>query len=170
MKRFSLSILCVLLVTAFYTSAVAESLTDAKRADIKILMEMTGVLNIAQQMSNMVVTQMIETLKKVRPDIHESMYDVIAEEVNNTIEDAMVSKGGYLEMMIPIYHKYYSHSDIKGLIAFYQTDLGKKLIKTLPNITRDSMTVGKLWGQGLGPVIKKRVRERLKQNAIDLEI
>ena len=37
--------------------------------------------------------------------------------------------------------------DIDGLIAFYESPLGRKVTATLPQITRESMTAGQQWGR-----------------------
>jgi len=49
-------------------------------------------------------------------------------------------------MTIPIYDKHLTHEEIRGLIAFYQTPLGAKLIAKMPAIAQDSMAVGMKWG------------------------
>lgn len=48
--------------------------------------------------------------------------------------------------MIAIYSKHYTNEDIKGMIAFYQTPLGKKLISILPKITQESIEVSQQYG------------------------
>ena len=168
MKRSILFLLCMLFFAVFTSPVNAESLTEAKKTDIKKLLDMTGALDVGQQMSRAIVSQMTNALKSARPDIPENIYDIIAEEVNKIIEEALVQEGGFVDMMLPVYHAYYSHADIKGLIAFYQTELGRKLITTMPALTRDSMAIGQMWGQSLGPVIDKRVRDRLQENGIDI--
>ena len=44
--------------------------------------------------------------------------------------------------LIKIYCKYYTDEDIKGLIAFYKTPLGKKVLKQTPQIASESMLIG----------------------------
>ena len=70
------------------------------------------------------------------------MYKILAEEVNNIIEEQMFAKGGYIEMAVLIYDKYFTHDDIKGLLSFYQTELGKKTIKVLPQIVQHPLKAG----------------------------
>ena len=36
------------------------------------------------------------------------------------------------DIIVPIYDKHFTESDIDGLIAFYRTPVGKKFIKELP--------------------------------------
>lgn len=146
----------------------ADNISPGKRADIEKLMKITGALKIAKQMSDAIVNNMTRAIKASRPDVPDRMFDILTEEVNKIIEEQMVAKGGYLEMTILIYDKYFTHKDIKGLLSFYQTELGKKTIKALPQIMQESMKAGQLWGQALGPLIQERVINRFKEEGIDL--
>jgi len=150
--------------------AIAGNIAPEKKADIEKLLNITGALKIGKQISNAVVINMTRALKTSRPDIPDRMYRILAEEVNNIIEEQMFAKGGYMEMGVLIYDKYFTHDDIKGLLSFYQTDLGKKTIKVLPQIVQSSLKAGQLWGQALGPLIQKRVAKRFKEEGIDLSI
>ena len=147
---------------------VKKSISKSKRADIEKLLNLTGALRIGSQMSQFFVTQMTKSIKEARPDIPEDMFKVLAEEVNSVINGAMTQKAGFVDLVIPIYDKYYSDTDIKDLIKFYQTDIGKKTIKVMPNLIGESMRIGQDWGQKLAPVIEERVMKRFKDKGYDL--
>ena len=55
-----------------------------------------------------------------------------------------------VDMAVPIYDKHLSHEEIKGLIDFYQTPLGKKTITELPAITSEMQAKGREWGESVG--------------------
>lgn len=148
--------------------SLAEALTDEKKQDIVKLMELTGALRVGQQMSSVVTRQMTQSLKVSRPDIPEEMYDILAEEVNSAIGEAMTEKGGFIEIITPVYHKYYTHEDIRQLLAFYQSDIGRKTVKVMPSLMQESMAAGRLWGERLAPTIQKRVSERFEAMEIDI--
>jgi hypothetical protein len=71
-------------------------------------------------------------------------------------------------MVVPIYAKYFDHREIKELLKFYQTDLGKKTIKVWPLILQESMLLAQDWWKSLAPVIKEKVNERFKKEGIEL--
>ncbi len=50
------------------------------------------------------------------------------------------------EKVIPIYDRHLSHEEIRGLIQFYETPLGRRLVKVLPQIMQESMAAGEEWG------------------------
>ena len=70
-------------------------------------------------------------------------------------------------MVIPIYSRHFSHEDIKGLLKFYQTELGQKMIKTYPLIFQESMTLLQDWSKSIEPLIKKKVNQRFQKEGID---
>jgi hypothetical protein len=167
MKRFFSVLFILLFISAIKVNA-EEILTAEKKEDIKKLLEVTGALNVGKLMSEAVMKQMVETIKKVRPDIPAHMFDIVSDEVNKTFSEGAVAKGGYIDLIVVIYHRYFSHSEIKGLISFYQTPLGKKTVTVMPTMTQEAIAVGQRWGQGLVPIIEQRIKSRFKQKGIEL--
>ena len=68
-----------------------------------------------------------------------------------------------LQNLIKIYtlfiKKHLSHKDLKEIIKFYESPVGKKLVKSQPLIMKESFQIGTKWGQG----VAKRVMEKIKK-------
>ena len=165
-------ILTILTVFAgiFAATAAADNITPAKRADIEKLMRITGPPDVTKQMSNFFILQMSQAIKASRPDLPAKTYRILGEEINRVIEEQMTAKDGFLDMVVPIYARHFSHEDIKGLLKFYQTELGKKTIKVWPLILQESMALAQDWSKSLGPIIKTKVNQRFKKEGIDLSV
>jgi hypothetical protein len=67
-----------------------------------------------------------------------------------------------------IYHRHFSHDEIRELIRFYQTEVGKKAIQVMPKLLQESMAAGQQWGRSLMPEIRKRVNEALKDKGVSI--
>jgi hypothetical protein len=158
-------ITCVLI-----SPAASDNLSQAKRADIEKLMRITGPPDVTKQISNFFIRQMSQAIKASRPDLPAKTYQILSEEINNVIEEQMTAKGGFLDMVIPIYAKHFSHNDIRGLLNFYQTDLGKKTIKIWPLILQESMSIAQDWSKSLAPLIKQNINKRFKKEGINLSV
>jgi hypothetical protein len=156
----------LILLIACSAPSSGDDLTPEKRADIERLLEMTGALAIGQQMSSAVVEQMIGFLRKARPDIPERVLEVLPAEVDAVISENV---GAIKDLTIPLYHKYFTGEEIKGMIQFYSTPLGRKTVQTMPQLMNESFEVGQQWGKSLGPAIQARVQARLKKEGFDLE-
>ncbi|WP_225578279.1 DUF2059 domain-containing protein [Rhodanobacter sp. 7MK24] len=49
--------------------------------------------------------------------------------------------------MVPIYQAHFTAEDIAGLLKFYQSPLGQKVVTELPKTMEEGMSVGRLWGE-----------------------
>lgn len=150
--------------------AASDNVAPEIRADIEKLMQITGPPDVTKQLSNFFIHQMSQAIKASRPDLPAKTYRILGEEINRVILEQMTAEGGFLDMMVPIYAKHFNHKDIKGLIRFYQTDLGKKTIKIWPLILQESMALAQDWSKSLGPIIQKKVNSRFKKEGIDLSV
>lgn len=152
--------ICILLLTSLSTFSLAEDLSPAKRADIERLLSMTKALDLSQQMGVAAAQQISQMLQQVRPDIPQKVLDTLPEEIGAVFVE---ERDGLQELVVAIYHEHFSASDIRGMIDFYSTDLGKKTIAVMPVLMSQSMQAGQAWGQSLGPVIEARVKARLEK-------
>ncbi len=132
-------------------NVVAEEMPDpasvSKIADIKRLMEITDVRNLGRKIMNRLVLTMRKGRSAVPWDDFMAEFDV----------------NEFIEMIIPIYDKHFTHEEIKQLIAFYESPIGKKMIKVQPQLMMDSMAAGEEWGKKL----IKRVKEKLHEEGYE---
>ena len=168
MKKAYLILIVGLAAILTVNLSAAESLSSDKKTDIKKLLDVTGSLEIAKNMSEAVVDQMSRALKQARPDVPPETFDIIHDEVNKTISEAMVAKGGFIDLMIVLYHRYYTHEDIKGLLKFFQSPLGRKASSLGPAMSQEGFAIGQRWGESLGPIIDRRVRARIRDKGIEI--
>lgn len=105
--------------------------------------------------ANAGLEQMIEMFKTQFPNIDAKEWDKI---YNDVIKESM---NEYIEMMIPIYQKYLTKSDLEEMIKFYQTPIGQKFSQSSALITKELMTVSQKWGMDLS---KKMIEELEKAN------
>jgi hypothetical protein len=139
-KIFILFFLCGMVSVAF-------SQTKTKSEKIRELLELTGSGELGIQ----VMQTLIPAYEKNFPNVEKEFWKQLSNEIN---AEELVS------LVIPIYDKYYSESDVDQLIAFYKTPLGAKLIKTMQPIMQESMLAGQKWGKELGEKIALRLKDR----------
>jgi uncharacterized protein len=119
-------------------SAPAKAPTgDAARiADVRRLLEITG----SRGMVNDMKTSMLEQFKRSSPNLPPEMFnEMITEMKAEDLEEAI----------IPIYLKHFTASEIKQLIAFYQSPFGKKVTREMPQIFQEANEAGMDWGQNV---------------------
>jgi len=152
-----------LTLLCFTAGLHAAPLQDDKKADIERLMQMTGATRIGMQIASAMVAQMTQAVKKSRPDISPQAMTVMQKTVMEVMQEKVADRQGLLGQIVELYHKHFSHDDIKGLIAFYESDLGRKTVKEMPKLAGESIRIGRQWGARLGPEIEQRVGQALKR-------
>ena len=85
----------------------------------------------------------------------------------STLQEELAS-GSMEDLIVPIYARYFTLSEIEELLDFYRTPIGRKTIEVMPLLTQESMQVGQSWGMAIGPVIGRRVSERLAAEGIEV--
>jgi uncharacterized protein len=132
------------------------------------ILEVTGALKIGEQMSAVVVSQMVQALKSSNTEVPDRAYELLEDEVQLTIRSAMES-GSFNELMYPVYAKYLDEADLEAMLQFYSTKEGKKIAELMPLMAADGAAVGQRWGAELGPEIANRVLKRLADEGIELQ-
>jgi len=167
MKRFF-----VFVVALWFVAAVAvcnaDEISPEKRKDVEQLLTLTGSLNVAKVIIKMANDQIIGAVRQSHPDVPPKTFDIIREEIQTGVSEALQGKDGLINRLVPVYAKHYTHAEIKGLIAFYKTPLGRKSIEVSPVIAQESYATGQDWGQALWPNLRSRIVQRLKMEGIDL--
>jgi hypothetical protein len=68
--------------------------------------------------------------------------------------------------MAPVYAKHFTHDDIRALLAFYASDIGKKTLVVMPMALQESAQVGQVWANEMAPEIKAELEKRLKAEGL----
>lgn len=147
MKKTALNTLPVLVMLLVCLPLWGQPNTpqEQKQANIRKLLEITGSGKLGIQ----VMKQMIDSYRTSMPKVPQKFWDDFMKEADPQ---------QLVELIVPIYDKYLTDEDVKNLIQFYQSPLGKKVIQVLPQITQQSMQAGQKWGAEIG----QKVADKLK--------
>jgi uncharacterized protein len=144
----------------------AQDLDPAFRADIVKLMDVLGTAKLAHQASSAVTQQMQQAIKAAHPDTPDRVFEVVRQVSEEELTKAFDGPNSLISQMVPLYAKYFTHDDIKGMLAYYDSDLGKKAIAAMPALLQDSMKISKAWAAAANPRIRAAINERLKAEGI----
>jgi hypothetical protein len=149
----------------FSTLAWAQAISDEMQADTKTLLELTGALNIGEQMGNTVSRQIITAMNSQNANVPDGATDVIVEVVRGHISD-FINSPELIDGLVAIYAKHYTHEDILALIEFYESPLGTKMIATGQPIAQESSQFGQTLFLQRVPLIQQDIRERLQASGL----
>jgi hypothetical protein len=80
------------------------------------------------------------------------------------IKDYEAVLPGFYDKLAIIYMETYTHEDIKGIIAFYESPLGKRMNKNAAVITEKSMKAAQEMAEEMIGIVKKYKKDSLVQN------
>ena len=135
------------LVAAAKASRNEVRLKKAKEDDIRHLLEVTGAAAIATQSMDEMEKSMKPLIANALPpgEYRDQLVNLFFEKFRANRDPQQL-----VELIVPIYERYYSDDEIKGLIQLYQTPLGQKMLSVLPKVAAESQAAGAQWGQQIG--------------------
>jgi hypothetical protein len=142
--------------------ASGQVLDDAFRSDIEKLLDVTGSAQMGQQAASLVSGQVLAGLKKARPDIPDRAIELATEVLDSEFAKAFVGPDGLNAQIVSIYAKHFTREDVRGLLAFYSTDLGRKAIGVMPVVFQEAAAVGQQWAEQHMPRITVALQSRLR--------
>jgi hypothetical protein len=121
-------------------AVLSFSQTRTKEEDIARLVELMNMKSTAVQIFDMLIPQ----LSQLVPNVPQKVWDMFREKVDTN---------EFVRLHIVIYDKHYTHQEIKKLIEFYESPIGRRVIEETPAMTQESMAAGQEWGMRLGQKI-----------------
>lgn len=129
------------------TSSAPLKIDAAKEADIRRLMDLAGTGKLVAQVMDGMEKGIKPLMMNALPpgEYREKLVDLFFAKFHSKAAPQQI-----LDLAVPEYDKYYTHDEIKGLIQFYGTPLGQKLVLVQPKMTDELQEAGRKWGEGLG--------------------
>ena len=126
------------------TAPASTTIDPQKEARIRELMDVTGAKNLGQQLIDAGMEQFRSNVQDSQPDNPRA----------KQFADAFVARfqkhfdpNSLTERVIPIYDKYLTTDDLQALLDYYHSPLGQRMLKALPEVTRESQAAGFALGQ-----------------------
>lgn len=155
--------LCVVTLCLFSLSAYANELTAEKKHIIDELLDVTGAAQMGEMMGAAVANSIISSISQQSGNVDPKMVEVIQDEVALIMHEEFIASNWLNEMSYDVYHKYLTTKELKEILAFYKTPIGKKVVTVMPYVTQEAMIAGQTHGQSLGPLIQQRLQLRLQK-------
>ena len=127
--------------------AAQTKIDPVKAADIQRLMDVTGMRALMTETMSSMETNVRPTLVHSLPPgpYRDKLVDLFFERFRTKL-----SIQQFIDLASVAYDKYLSDDDIKALIDFYQTPIGKKSLTILPKLTVELQTEGLHLGEQAG--------------------
>jgi hypothetical protein len=152
--------------TSSTPAATAPKINPEKEADIRRLLEVSGGVEMARRMMQSSEQSIKPLMTKSLPPgpYREQLVDLFFEKFQSKADPKTL-----VDMVVPAYDKYLTHEEIKGLLQFYGTPLGKKSLSVLPKLVEETRDQGRAWGEQLGRQSMMEVLQEHPELAQQLE-
>lgn len=130
----------VLLALGLGTATAADtSQAGASAASVRELLTATHATTMMQQVMKQMGQQIDVMVKQRLPCLAPG-------EVSSALTTPQATQK-MIDLIVPIYQHNFTEKDVHGLLAFYHTQLGQKLLKVQPVIMRESLLAGEQFGR-----------------------
>ena len=144
-KGLVLVVICVALLFAAAPSVSAQAPNDEYKATLEKMLELSGSMASAKAM----VPQMIAMLKQQSPSASTAFWDGFQKKWETKFGSKLA------ELYAPVYQKYLTLDDLKKIVAFYETPVGKKLGASTPAMMTEGMQIGQQLGMEIATELQK---------------
>ena len=113
--------------------------------DIQELLVVTNAVKMGDQM----LDNLFGAYERMIPEVPAELWQKIRKEFRTS---------DLIGLVVPIYSKHFNREDIRGLISFYRSPVGKKFVDNQGAIMNESMAIGMAWGDE----VSKKIESYLK--------
>lgn len=149
MKKISLAVSFLLLFSIF---SFAQESADYRQA-LQKMFEVSGSVESYKP----AVKQMLAIYKQQYPSVSQEKW----ESMESDLVD--LSLNDLVDLLVPVYQKYLSISDLEDVIRFYQSPVGVKFAEATPKLTQEAMMLG----QQLAGLVNQRVKQKMEEEGIE---
>lgn len=151
-------IITLVLFISFTNLSFSQTKTEQTPADIEYTKTLKKMFEVAgsEETYKAAIKQMVSMFKTSYTGLEDKFWDELEKEfLKSSMEDLTT-------MLVPVYKKHMSLADLKEIIVFYESPVGKKYAKEVPAISVESMEVGQKWGAKIGQEIAERLAKEEK--------
>jgi uncharacterized protein len=130
------------------------------KAEVVELLRLSGSDNITKELIPLISMQFVLGLRRLNNNVSEGTEEEIRGAVGGYL-DAPAQQTKLLDHLVPIYLNRFSEMEVRQLIAFYRTPVGRKWTATLPQINGEVAQAGQAWATEIMPGLKNAVFARL---------
>ena len=99
--------------------------------------------------------QTIETIvRQVRPEVPNVPAAFWEDFIRNT------DPRGLFDELAPVYEKHFTPAELAELIKFYESPVGQKLIQIQPQLNKDALRAGQIYGTKVTQELMRQLKEK----------
>ena len=166
LMKFRAMFICIIFVGI--NLILAKEINKEKLSLIEKMMETLNMKSQMAQLAGNMISIQVDQITKKNPGISDSLRYEIKKTIADVFMEGMEGKEGLYNKLYGVYDKYLNENDLKAIIAFYSSDVGKKFVELSPQMMQESIQLGKIWGENLSPIITDRLIKKFKKEKLNI--
>ena len=166
--KFLLKVLAVTLCLHFFVplAAADPKISAEKREVISELMEICDAMVNIDQMFDRSMMSYYQELERQNPHIPKRALVILKEEVSVAFHE---HHRELRDLQIVLYDRHFTLDELKEMVAFYQTPLGRKITEVTPLFSEETVTAMSAFNERIVQ-LPPRVQERLRDEGISIPV
>src|ERR1700678_1068904 len=116
----------------------AEKLDPAKETAIRHLMDVTETSKMGDSLNAAITGEVRRQMgRAIPPDQLPKFMDTFSQKYTLSAPPSAVT-----DAMVPVYAKHFTMEEIQGLVKFYESPLGQRVVKVMPQVVQESQAAG----------------------------
>ena len=129
-------------------SARAQTASPPDTAKVRLIRKLVATAHLTDQ-ALQVIEQAIPAQRVANPRIPAEFWD-------RFLTQARVRRGELEDAYVALYDRNFTTAELRGMIAFYESPIGKRFLEVQPVLMREGMVMGQEWGTGSVPTSAAR--------------
>jgi len=129
----------ILLILLFSIPVLLNCQAQTKQENIKVLFQLMQTDSVVEKMMNSMIPVMMKSIPQAQDSTAKSQLDATMKKMTQVM--MTITKRLLNEDMVGLYDKYFTESEIKDLVSFYKSSVGKKMVAVSPELNKEMMMV-----------------------------
>ncbi|UZE95658.1 DUF2059 domain-containing protein [Alkalimarinus alittae] len=149
----------VVLLSLMVSASLANADADRQRLLAEEMLEVSQASSVLDNMSAQVNAMFSQTVQQMNLSEEKKAEAAKYQQRLNEIMEEELSWSKLKGQFVDVYVDVFSEEELKELVAFYKSPLGKKLIVKMPQLMQESMGLAQKQMQSIIPKIKQLSQE-----------
>lgn len=158
MRRFGVFGISSLLLAI--VAIAAEQVEDKaiKLRDIRALFRATQMEEMGRHMAGEILSSALSELEGTS-----QLSEPQKKQIRGIVQRELDFKK-FSELLVPIYDKYFEHSEVRAMLGFYESRVGKKFVEYQPKLLKDTTAAAQVWAQNASERIASAIQREVLQS------
>ncbi len=164
MRRLALSLSLACLVATTALAQEAKPVDPAALAQARIVFERSNAAELGQQMAKAVEEQQRAALERFNP--------ARAAQIGEVVDLMRAEYAKYLpalmDAIVSLYAQHFTAEELAQIAAFYDTPVGRKVIREMPALLSESMSVAQVMALKAAAEVMTKLRPEIEKRNLKL--